>query len=215
MLQVANGVSFAGVSLPKVPACYPSNSASHAFAVTPTDHEMLTGVLSKNMVNPYADYSQFRLRIGALIKDPVFPVAVKDMCQEIRNARARNGTLHFLVRNLPVDRNVPDFAFRSDGDPLQAKYSLKKTFIGEAVLEMFSHLTGTPLLAYSTRNNGDFFQDVISDKRYRGTQTQKTDGDLYPHNDRTAHYVRPDICQFPPFLNTHYAISSSGCSSGS
>jgi hypothetical protein len=125
--------------------------------------------------------------------DPAFPEAVKDVCAIIRNSRARNERNHFLVRNLPVDPNVPDFSSPSNGGPLHAKYSVKKTFIGEAVLEMFSQLTETPLLAYSTRNNGDFFQDVISDKRYRGTQTQKTDGELYPHNDRTAHDVRPDI----------------------
>ncbi|WP_238714869.1 MULTISPECIES: TauD/TfdA family dioxygenase [Tenebrionibacter/Tenebrionicola group] len=58
---------------------------------------------------------------------------------------------------------------------------------------MFAQLTDSPLLAYRTRNNGDFFHDVYADKKYSNTQTQKTDGELYFHNDRTAHPVRADF----------------------
>jgi hypothetical protein len=60
------------------------------------------------------------------------------------------------------------------------------------VLQLFATLTQTPLLAYTTRNNADFFHDVYAMSRYRSTQTQKTDGELYFHNDRTAHEVRAD-----------------------
>ena len=49
-----------------------------------------------------------------------------------------------------------------------------------------------PLLGYTTRNNGDFFHDVYSHQKYTETQTQKTDKELYFHNDRTAHEVRAD-----------------------
>ncbi|PHM73819.1 TauD/TfdA family dioxygenase [Xenorhabdus kozodoii] len=73
------------------------------------------------------------------------------------------------------------------------KYRKKTTFIGESLLELFSQLTDSPLLAYQTRNNGDFFHDVYAHKKYSNTQTQKTDGELYFHNDRTAHPVRADF----------------------
>jgi len=48
-------------------------------------------------------------------------------------------------------------------------------------------------MVYRTRNNGDFFHDVYVHKRYLNSQTQKTDGELYFHNDRTAHPVRADF----------------------
>ncbi|WP_152640403.1 taurine catabolism dioxygenase TauD [Xanthomonas sp. MUS 060] len=78
-------------------------------------------------------------------------------------------------------------------DPVADKYRQKKTFVAEGFLALFAELTATPLLAYSTRNNGDFFHDVYAHNRYRNTQTQKTDGELYFHNDRTAHPVRADF----------------------
>ena len=193
MLNVSHVASLSDGRLPKIPSDGFGPRSGNEFHVTTRDHRELRNILSQTRANPYGDYSQFRLNVRALIEGPQFPSAVRDMCHEIKGSRMRNERLHFLIRNLPVDLNVPSFNSQSEKDSLQTKYAVKKTFIGEAVLEMFSQLTGTPLLAYSTRNNGDFFQDVIAEQKYQGTQTQKTDGELYPHNDRTAHDVRPDI----------------------
>ncbi|WP_230474832.1 TauD/TfdA family dioxygenase [Dyella monticola] len=103
----------------------------------------------------------------------------------------RNVRKHYahLLRNAPLDEHIPLFDHR---DPIQDKYRKKKSFIGESLLELFAQLTDSPLLAYETRNNGDFFHDVYAHKKYSQTQTQKTDGELFFHNDRTAHSVRAD-----------------------
>lgn len=193
MLHVANGVNLSDGVLPKTPSDGPGPITGNEFTISPRAHKALVAILSQNRVNPYEEYSQFRLSIRALISDPKFPQEVRNICSSIRASREKNEQLHFLVRNVPVDRDVPDFSNIPNTDPVRVKYAVKKTFIGEAALEMFSQFTGSPLLAYSTRNNGDFFQDVISEKKYKGTQTQKTDGELFPHNDRTAHDIRPDI----------------------
>ena len=97
--------------------------------------------------------------------------------------------LNRTLVNCPIDKAIPDLDPR---DPVQDKYRQKKTFVGEAFLELVAQLFEMPLLAYTTRNNGDFFQDVHPVEAYYATQTQKTDGELYYHNDRTAHPVRPD-----------------------
>ncbi|WP_265298656.1 taurine catabolism dioxygenase TauD [Verminephrobacter eiseniae] len=111
-------------------------------------------------------------------------------CEQIRVARASGGEAAYLLRNCPLDPEIPVF---DQDDPVADKYRQKKTFVGEGFLALFAELTTTPLLAYSTRNNGDFFHDVYAHNRYRNTQTQKTDGELYLHNDRTAHPVRADF----------------------
>jgi L-asparagine oxygenase len=193
MLQVARDYSLNELRLPDAHVDGTGPTSGHEFSVSQVEHEALVRGFSRIKSNPYTDYSQFRFDIRAIVAEPSFPDGVKNMCQEIQESRAMNERLHFLIHNLPVDRDVPDFNTAANSDPLAAKYRVKQTFLGEAVQEMFSQLTGAPLLAYSTRNNGDFFQDVISEQKYKGTQTQKTDGELYPHNDRTAHDVRPDI----------------------
>jgi len=38
-----------------------------------------------------------------------------------------------------------------------------------------------------------FFQDVYYHRKYKSTQTQKSDSELYFYNDRTAHFVRADV----------------------
>jgi L-asparagine oxygenase len=115
---------------------------------------------------------------------PVF----NDIFKRIVQDRSHNQQAH-LLQGCPIDKAVPIFC---NIDPLSDKYLRKKTFVGEGYLLLVSILINSPLLAYETRNNGDFFQDVYAQEKYYSTQTQKTDSDLYFHNDRTAHEVRPD-----------------------
>ncbi|MCW7538197.1 TauD/TfdA family dioxygenase [Aquabacterium sp. A7-Y] len=139
--------------------------------------------------NPYRDYPHFKRAISALIEDKEVPERLLRTCDRIREEREQRKSHAHLIRNCPIDPMVPVF---DQNDPVQDKYRTKTTYVGEGILELFGQLTGTPLLAYDTRNNGDFFHDVYAHTRYSGTQTQKTDGELYFHNDRTAHPVRAD-----------------------
>ena len=117
------------------------------------------------------------------------PSFFSSLCETIKRTEKKDGKYNHLIRNLPIDQNLP---MLDSDDPVNDKYLRKKTFLGESLLELVSHLLNLPLLAYQTRNNGDFFHDVYPVSKYRNTQTQKTDSDLYFHNDRTAHIVRPD-----------------------
>ncbi|MFJ8214974.1 TauD/TfdA family dioxygenase [Streptomyces sp. NPDC096033] len=161
--------------------------AIHTFSET--DRASLSDSLTFLGANPYTDYEKFRDAIGNLIADERVPAGFVDACRRIKQQRDDKVTYAHVVSNCPLDVDRPVF---DQANPVDDKYLQKQTFVGEGVLELLAQLTATPLLSYATRNNGDFFHDVYADNRYSGTQTQKTDWELYWHNDRTAHPVRAD-----------------------
>lgn len=139
--------------------------------------------------NPYQNYPGFRDEITNLINKGVIPQEFLDLSQEIKSDRKSGATYAHLLKNCPIDEVRPIF---DHANPVEDKYVKKTTFVGESFLELVSQLWDMPPLAYDTRNNGDFFHDVYAQSKYSGTQTQKTDSDLFYHNDRTAHHVRAD-----------------------
>lgn len=147
----------------------------------------LSKLIGSVTVSPYKDYKAFKQAITHLITNGLVPTFFSEACLRVKQEREESGINAHLLRNVPLDAIIPEF---DQADPVNDKYAKKLTFIGEGLLEMFAQLTNSPLLAYRTRNNGDFFHDVYAHKKYSNTQTQKTDGELYFHNDRTAHPVR-------------------------
>ncbi|MBA2674418.1 TauD/TfdA family dioxygenase [Ramlibacter sp.] len=158
-------------------------------SLSDADKQSLVSALLDLSTSPYRDYPAFRDEIAELAASPRIPDSLARACESIRTARTNGGACDYLLRNCPLDPVIPVF---DQDDPVADKYRQKTTFVGEGFLALFAKLTETPLLAYSTRNNGDFFHDVYAQNRYTKTQTQKTDGELYFHNDRTAHPVRAD-----------------------
>lgn len=139
--------------------------------------------------NPYRDYLGFVAEVEQVVAGGLPPTMLK-VAEHIRDERADGVSDVHALRNCPVDTELPDL---SHGDPQADKYARKTTFTGEAFLAAFAFATGTPLLAYATRFNGDFFTDVFAIDRYSGKQTGYSDGELVFHNDRTAHPVRADF----------------------
>lgn len=161
--------------------------AYHVFSEE--QHKELCAALSDlSAISPYVDYSAFQARMIRNVEEGVLPKFFLDLCERIRADRAHGRHVHVL-KNCPVDTDVPDL---NHDDPVNDKYRLKKTFLGEAFLGTFAHLLENPLLSYASRNNGDFFTDVVSINRFRGMRTGFTDGDLIYHNDRSSHPVRAD-----------------------
>lgn len=155
-----------------------------------SENATLKSLLAGVTTSPYGHYTTFQKEISDMALSGHVPDAFRRTCEYIRHSRNNGGELAYLLRNCPLDTVIPVF---DQDDPVNDKYRQKTTFIAEGFLELFAQLTGTPLLAYETRNNGDFFHDVYAHNSYSGTQTQKTDGELYFHNDRTAHPVRADF----------------------
>ncbi|WP_270168839.1 hypothetical protein [Paenibacillus sp. SYP-B4298] len=139
-------------------------------------------------ISPYVDFPSFEKAMIRTVQEGQLPVFFTALCERIRSDRQQGAHVHVL-RNCPMDTEIPDL---NHDDPINDKYRLKKTFLGEAFLGVFAYLLQTPLLSYASRNNGDFFTDVVSINRFRGKRTGFTDGDLIYHNDRTSHPVRAD-----------------------
>lgn len=153
------------------------------------ERDRLSSVLATVTENPYKDYPPFSRSVGALADKGAVPAEFVDVCRTIQYERRSGAAEAHALRNCPMDEEIPVL---DHDDPVGSKYAAKHTFVGEAFLELFSRLTATPLLAYATRFNGDFFTDVVAHNKYRGKQTGFTDGDLVFHNDRTAHRIRAD-----------------------
>lgn len=160
---------------------------SHVF--TDAERDDLRTVLRTVGANPYRDPVAFAKEVAGLAERAEVLGALPGVAERVRKDRESGTAFAHALRNCPVDEHIP---LLDQEDPLSDKYAKKTTFVGEAFLQLFGHLAGTPLLAYGTRFNGDFFTDVIAINRYIGKQTGYSDGELAYHNDRTAHPVRAD-----------------------
>ncbi|MGM0748669.1 MAG: TauD/TfdA family dioxygenase [Bacillota bacterium] len=139
-------------------------------------------------ISPYLEYLRFKETLIHKVKENLIPEFFIKICENICEDRGNGKKVHVL-KNCPVDTEIPEL---NHDNPVADKYRLKNTFLGEAFLGTFAYLLGNPLLSYASRNNGDFFTDVVSINRFKGKRTGFTDGDLIFHNDRTSHPVRAD-----------------------
>ncbi|HEY0524161.1 MAG TPA: TauD/TfdA family dioxygenase [Stellaceae bacterium] len=158
------------------------------FRFTEDDRLRLLAELGKVNVSPYADFAAFDAEIDSLSRWGSLPDGLYDIVEGMKADRAEDRHAHYLV-NCPIDETVP---YLDHENPVADKLLKKRTFVSEAFLQLLMKLLDNPPLAYETRNDGHFFHDVLSQAKYTNTQTQKTDGELYYHNDRTAHPIRAD-----------------------
>lgn len=140
-------------------------------------------------VSPYDDYPAFMgwIRELALVGDITSRYA--EFCRELAERDFAERPL-VLVRNCPIDRDLPVF---DSTDPVRSKYERKRTFATESFLALHAALTGTEIVAHASVNGGDFFHDIYPKESMYETQSQKTLGTLRFHRDFTNHFVRPDF----------------------
>ncbi|MEU1374718.1 TauD/TfdA family dioxygenase [Streptomyces triculaminicus] len=160
------------------------------YVLSDAERDELYGVLNTVDKSPYEDYSAFSRAVGDLVDRGEVPAFFTEVCGRIRNDRETGAAEAHVLRNCPLDAEIPVLNL---DDPVADKHAKKKTFLGETFLELFAQLVGTPLLSYGTRFNGNFFIDVVAINRYSGMQTGFSDSELVYHNDRTAHPVRADF----------------------
>ncbi|WP_163998571.1 hypothetical protein [Pyxidicoccus caerfyrddinensis] len=169
------------------PAFKPAVAVDYEF--TPEEKQRFTEALSSIPANPYTAFPAFQLAVRQLIAQERVPHSFVDVC---RKARARDlvaHPFHFLT-NCPIDEGVPPFDFER---PVQSKYELKKTFIGEGFLITYAELMGTPSIGYTNVNAGDIVHDIYPQKALYKSQSQKTLLPIGFHKDLANHFVRPDF----------------------
>jgi hypothetical protein len=168
----------------------PGGFVKPLFTFSDTQRDALYDALETIDKNPYDDYPAFSRAVRDLVDRGEIPQFLGDVTAQIRTERETGVSDVHALRNCPIDRVVPVLGH---DDPRADKHANKSTYVAEGFLELFAQLTGTPLLSYATRFNGDFFTDVIAINKYTGKQTGYSDGELVFHNDRTAHHVRADF----------------------
>jgi len=138
--------------------------------------------------NPYQNYHLFLEEIQTLISTDQIPIFFTDICRHIKDLDL-NESPAIILRNCPIDDSLPVFDHK---EPVQSKYGLKKTFIAEAFLNLYSELVGSYPVGYKTINNGDLFHDIYPKADLLNSQSQKSTVTLGFHNDLPNNKVRPD-----------------------
>jgi len=138
--------------------------------------------------SPYEDYVGFTAEVRGLVDRGAVPAGVAGFCQRVR-ALDRREQPFVLLRNCPIDRDVPIFDFER---PVEHKRACKRTFVAEAFLALYAQLVGTPPIGYANVNDGDVFQDIYPKASMADTQSQKALGEIHFHKDLANHFVRPD-----------------------
>ena len=106
--------------------------------------------------SPYKEHARFKILTYELMqkeKNALLPLS------NILKSCNKDSVKSMLIHGCPIDRDIPIF---DKTNPLSDKYKTKKTFVAETFLEIVSQMLEMPILAYNTRNNGDFFHDVYA-----------------------------------------------------
>src|SRR5688572_12656448 len=79
--------------------------------------------------NPYRDYLGFMMSVASLIEVKVVPMFFNNVCKEIKKQRDAGVTHAHVLRNCPIDQQIPEL---DQDNPVSDKYAKKHSFIGEA-----------------------------------------------------------------------------------
>ncbi|MGF1793352.1 hypothetical protein [Photobacterium profundum] len=159
------------------------------YTFTDKERQNLTTALLRNPHNPYSDYPSFKDFIDTLAVSAAFETNLGKVCNDIVSDRKDNGNHVHILGNCPIDLELPQLDL---DNPVSHKYEAKLTFVGEGFMALISQLQRAPLFSYESRNDGDYFTDLVSFNKFKGKKTGFTDGDLIYHSDRSYHPVRAD-----------------------
>lgn len=137
-------------------------------------------------VNPYREPEAFLDCVHST------GAAAQAFCDKVsqlrRNADLDNNPVLY-IKNLPVENHLPVFGH---DDPIGDKYTMKSTFVTEAILALFASAAHTPIIAYRTINNGDLFHDIYLKESLKHTASQKSMVSFGFHYDMGFKRARPD-----------------------
>lgn len=162
------------------------------FVFSDSERDQLYEAFLHAFTSPYGDYEGFLEWIRDLVRVNRSDWRYATFCDGLRDRDYAENPI-ILVRNCPIDRDLPVF---DPADPVGSKYTRKRTFATESFLALHAVLTGTETVAHASVNGGDFFHDIYPKESMYDTQSQKTLKTLRFHRDFTNHFVRPN------FVNT-------------
>jgi L-asparagine oxygenase len=157
------------------------------YSFTPAESCALHDVLHSIGRNPYTEYESFIADVAKLIADGRVPKVLYDIA---RYSRERDGYRKpfVMLQNCPIDEHRPVFDFVR---PVASKHELKKTWIAEGFLTLYSVLLRTPIIRYAMINDGDPYHDIFPMEKLSESLSQKSLVTLGHHQDFPIHFARP------------------------
>ncbi|NNN01429.1 MAG: hypothetical protein HKL86_06330 [Acidimicrobiaceae bacterium] len=159
------------------------------FSLEDSERDRLQDALLGLTANPYKQFEGFSEQVRGIASSSDVPQSIRDYVAWRHSVSPSTHPVGYF-KNAPIDRELPVFDF---DEPVNSKYALKKTFVGEGFLALFAELSGTPAIAYRNVNDGDVFQDIYPKRSMATSQSQKALGAIAFHKDLANHFVRPDF----------------------
>ena len=160
------------------------------------EQQELFEILSKVKSNPFTEYDTFLLDIRAIISNGKLPKAFLELIRTFKN-RDEEKQPYVYLKNCPMDKKLPVLNWEN---PRKSKLELKKTFIAEAFLVLYSELMKTPTLAYRFGGNGDYIRDVHPSKKFQKSHTSQTLTSFGFHKELPIRDTSPDYLRIMGFV---------------
>ena len=113
------------------------NAMEPIYVLSDAERDQLAAVLNSVGKSPYEDYEDFSRAVGDVVARGEVPAFFTDVCARIRDDRSSGARDAHVLRNCPLDEEIPLLDL---DDPVADKHAKKKTFVGEAFLELFGQL---------------------------------------------------------------------------
>lgn len=127
-----------------------SHDGIQSYSLSQQESDSLREALRNIHTSPYNDYQGFAIEISS--RGIPLP---EELVQLLHNYRWNpNGVEGVLIRNLPVDLELPPTPQKGE------RVEVKKSFIAESVLELFSSFLGQ-VFSYNTERNGEIIHNVV------------------------------------------------------
>ncbi|MBL3601783.1 MAG: hypothetical protein JMN25_18285 [gamma proteobacterium endosymbiont of Lamellibrachia anaximandri] len=166
------------------------NDFELTYRLQDSEKNQLSEIFKGLETNPYKDFLGFTREVIAACDSSDFPSSFRGAIEDQKFNYTPTKPYCF-IENCPEEINPPVLPYENYNTEIKAE--LKKYFISEAFLIMFSHVTKMPILRYKNVNGGDPISDLHPLKKLQNEQSQKALKDVFYHNDLANHYARPNF----------------------
>ena len=174
-----------------------SNHYQADFIFSDENKALLTSILLTVKANPFSEYPAFLAAIQKIAQSDVLPQSVLDII-ETNKTRSFTNQPYVYLKNCPVDEDLPILDWEN---PRASKLQLKKTFVAEGFLILYSVLMETPTLAYRFGGNGDYIRDVHASKAFQKSHTSQTLTSFGFHKELPIRDTSPDFLRIMGLRN--------------
>lgn len=175
-----------------------TNKHEADFAFSNEDKQHLISIFSEVKASPFTDYPTFLATIQRIASSENLPQSLLEIV-EAAKSRSLIHQPYICIKNCPIDEQLPLLDWEN---PRASKLELKKTFVAESFLILYSELLGTPALAYRFGGNGDYIRDVHPSKALQKSHTSHTLTSFGFHKELPIRNTSPDFLRILGLRNS-------------